>query len=163
MAIALGSIGFRGVIALREHRFEAAVDEIVSKLNLAQHLMLCCRANVSLQIDQDQDNYVLKLVSQDQLPASFEAVIGGEHVLRGVDRLSFEGCEDFPLVLPFARDGAERMPHGVLTLASRTHTLVHIPLPGHFSKITKHYGQSPSVSELQAPPFPQQVAVQPIS
>jgi hypothetical protein len=155
LAVSLGGLGIRGVAALRQHRFEAATDEVVSILNLAQHLMLCCHLNVALRIDQRDKGYTVELIGDDELPDRFKAVAKGARFLRGVDRITFDGREELPLLLPFSTDLPQRMPQGVLTLASRRRTLVHVALPGHVSQISKCYGDYPTYPPIAASPYPQ--------
>ena len=149
-ALALGTLGIRGLSALRQHQFEASVDQIVSKLNLAQHLMLCCRADVVVQIERDtKDRLILQIRGDEALPDNFKMVTSSATLLKGIEALQFDGAKKPSLSLCFHRQAGLSLPRGTLTLTSTTHRTVYIPLPGHFAKITKSYDEPAAV----APPL----------
>lgn len=158
LGLAATLFGIKGISVIRRHRFESSVDQMVTSLNTAQHLMAFHRQDVTCQLMQEGERVFLELVSEEQLPAGFAKLAGRRIDLAGVRTVALNGREQLPLALRFARTGGRTMPVGVVRLTSFQGQSRWIVLPGHFSEIAK-VSNEPQLSNiaLSPPLYPKRI------
>jgi hypothetical protein len=124
VALAAGLIGVRGVRALSNRRFESSVDALLVRLSLAQELMVCCDADITVHLAPDK----LTLTSAQPLP-------GFEHAFKTL-KLSNIACLSHQ-TLRFPAHARHAISCGNLEITGSRGQHATIGLPGFPTKITR--------------------------
>ncbi len=116
VALAAGAIGLSTARAVSNRRFEASVDAIASRLNLAQELMICRDADFTVHLTPTSVH-----LTPAQLPPLR---------LTNIASLSHH-------TLHFPAHRRHELPHGTLTLTSTRGRTATISLPGYPTRIAR--------------------------
>ncbi len=127
----VGSVFAVGIFsALRTERYRASADLMVSKLQLAQDIMLHTDLDISLVIFEETAGISCSLLlDSGVVPQELRASIGKVTPLSGIRDIALTSSEGLPLTLEFFSRGG-KMTAGVLSLVSRSDETSYITLPG---------------------------------
>lgn len=120
--------------ALQLETFETGVQRIISKLTLAQELMLDYQTDICATIQQDDGGISLRLFSHKPLPPAQLKMLNKQEKIRGITYVSFEGKEP-PFSLLFDHT-LGTTPKGVLVIKGHSREVV-VTLRGYPAQILR--------------------------
>lgn len=115
ISAALGALSLQIAKAIKKERFERGVEQVITKLMLAQELMLDYHCDACLTLRQQQSGILCTIQLNTPLPHHLERSINRYSHIKGIEGIIFDNLMKDEVVLCF--EGSLGIsPQGVLTL-----------------------------------------------
>jgi prepilin-type N-terminal cleavage/methylation domain-containing protein len=151
IAVALGALSLPLVKAIKKERFEQGVDQLISKLTLAQELMLDFNTDVNVKLTQKEGSILCLIEADKPLPSHLEHAFNRYGKISGIEEMQFDNSVRSQLVI--CCDAAfGTLSQGQLKLVSGAHEET-IFLKGYPSQIKRGLGEK---QECQVP-YPEEI------
>jgi hypothetical protein len=135
IATALGTLSLQIAKAIKGERFERGVDQLITKLTLAQELMLDFHSDLCLELKQEEKGITCHFDIDCKLPPHLEKSINRYAKIEGIEQLMFNGMVKERILLCYdATLGATAQ--GILTLFAQERQ-EHIVLKGYPSYLKR--------------------------
>jgi prepilin-type N-terminal cleavage/methylation domain-containing protein len=145
IGLSLGVTGLTFSKAFSHETFETSVDQVISKLETAEKIMLYYDTDVFCTIREHSKGVEITLGVSEILAESFLASLNKKRFFPGIQRVEWNGRE---LTTPLSFIAIDaRTPKGVLTLTGKEKK-VSLILKGYVGKIEK---QGTCIEDTKAP------------
>lgn len=125
VVIAAGAIGLSTTHVVSNRRFESSVDTLLARLALAQEVMVCCDADLTIHITPTG----VQITSEQLLPDGFS------HALRPLKLVNVTAISHETIDFPAHR--RHEITRGTLTLTSSRNRTATIALPGYPTRLAR--------------------------
>ncbi|MFZ0565744.1 MAG: prepilin-type N-terminal cleavage/methylation domain-containing protein [Chlamydiales bacterium] len=152
IAICFSALVFQIPKAIKKERFETAVEAVISKITLAQELMLDYSTDVVLILTEREGGIGCRLKAAQPLPKKLKARVEKEQLLSEIEAISFKNRPTKEVELRF--DGSlGATPRGKLLLEGKRQK-VYLTLRGYPSKILR---EDYNFAEKREAPYPEEI------